>query len=93
MTDLMEDTAQAALERVKGYIVGMRRIADATMFPDYREILTATADDLEGLIAGEESWNWRCSWTGPSTGTRSWHGSRTCSLRSVRSHSLLPLGN
>jgi len=55
MESLMEHTPEAALERVKAYIGKMRKIADATMFPDYREIMTATANDLEGLIAGPQS--------------------------------------
>jgi hypothetical protein len=45
--------ADAALLRVKAYVAGMRKIAEATMLPDVRELLEATVDGLESAIRGD----------------------------------------
>lgn len=46
--------ALAAIRRVKVHIAKMRGVAEATMFPDVREWLTAAMDDLDAAIKGEQ---------------------------------------
>lgn len=52
MNPLMEHTPEAAVGRIKAYTEQMRKVAEATMLPDAREILLSVVEDLEGLIAG-----------------------------------------
>lgn len=49
------ELAEEALERVKAYTERMRRTAEATMFPDTREVLLTVVEDLQGLMEGQSS--------------------------------------